>query len=474
MKVRGQGQSQVGSNKPPDLDVDEHSKLYSISLRDELPAAKYHLDQLNIGKKENSLAMLLGEPLMLNDEDVRRFFRLGHVISFMLHQTERIYALSLLRPHMFWLRGLFEGKLSDRAKDLSRQSILLNRLFPPVAYRPDFINDEKIAEIQVQGSTLGIHHALHQRFRGRDPMSPSVLSRIYATAIREYTGKDHPSVLFLAHAYGSRETAFFSKVLTRTHGIHADVLVIDKDCEPIGPHAYDLIFWKGCLDKLLQNKALTWVFTEFEGSERLHQIFVPALSCLRLSKMNLMLPFLSKTKHLFTNDIRDLLPHTRLITDEVAESLSKLSISKRRKLVVKYAGQDFSMNWGSKGVYMLGRSSKQDREILERATKDPMSSPWIVQDRIRSKFEIYFISPSSAIEHAKGLSARINPRYIQMFDGSLKFAGAIVLFSKSWKCHGAEENIIAPMLYVSDPSFRISCGSRHLKDARRQTSPTSH
>jgi hypothetical protein len=48
---------------------------------------------------------------------------------------------------------------------------------------------------------------------------------------------------------------------------------------------------------------------------------------------------------------------------------------------------------------------------------------------------------------AQGMATRINPRYILMPDGNMRYVSGIAWFSEDWKAHGGDNNVISPIVH---------------------------
>lgn len=407
-----------------------------------LAAIKDILDSIEIGVDSGSFDMILGSPFPMSPEEssllASHIGSLGHL----LHEAREVYKASQSDPSLFGIRDLLEGTFSEAAKAISREAISINQAYSPAILRADFIDFHSIAEIQTTPTGLAAHHAIDNLFRGREVFEPSAVSSTLAKAIRDYTGMDTPKVLFFVPFRAFNEMHFFSKVLTGAHGIPVDVISIQHQPRVVKPGEYDLIFWKGTVQDLIEERYLQPLIANLSQHPETHKLFVPELSCLKFSKAYLLLPFLPETSRRYSDKDRALIPGTRLITREVGDELAQMPISRRKNVVVKYIGQDLSLNWGSKGVFMLGSSRKELQEILELACRDPERSPWIAQERIRTRFDGAFLGEDDTLRHAYNLSARIGPHFVRSPNGQLLESGTTVMLSRDWKCHGNERNII--------------------------------
>lgn len=90
------------------------------------------------------------------------------------------------------------------------------------------------------------------------------------------------------------------------------------------------------------------------------------LVCVFEQKLAMALPFMPRTRHCFSDSVRQLFPYTTLILPEglLLEDGTRISIAgfcslpaHERQYVIKYGGMDPSRNWGSQGVFFADEQS---------------------------------------------------------------------------------------------------------------------
>lgn len=407
----------------------------SASTAEGLTKIRQEMDCANVGTRRNNLSMHLAAPFTATRDEIVRLNQHAGTIESLLSTTARVYRESITNPALHWLRDLFEAELPESVKQVSRQCVEFHSLRQPNVIRPDFINFEQIAEVAYQVNGLGLCHSLGNVCNGREAHHPSRLAQRFAEAIKTYTKKDSPLVCFFSPP-GTPATEAFAKVL-RACGVESRL----HSGEPLDE--YDLVFWRSLRNLVRDND------DDFIVRRGL-QTLVPTPTCLLGSKIYLALPFDNRTRHYYCDKVRRLIPETSLATEQTMNDLLAMSIRQRSNFIVKYAGQDGTQNWGSRNVFKLGNARSKDSALLKRACEDPHHSPWLVQARIRTKYEATCIdSDDSRLELQSGLSARITPRYVQMPSGSLQLAAGDVMFSKNWKCHGNVENWVTSIVNLN-------------------------
>ncbi len=421
------------------MQINKGKVMRQASISQEfLSQIRQEMDRSNVGINENDLSMHLAAPFTATDEEIAKLNLHGRTIETLLATTAKLYAKSINEPSLHWLRDLFEAELDEAVKVVSREGMKLQTLCQPNVVRPDFINFDKIAEVGYQVNGLGLCNSLGNILNGREPMCSTLLTKLFAESIKAYTDKASPLVSFFSPP-GTRATEAFTAGL-RDYGVEAK-LFDGEDLE-----IYDVVFWRS-LSNVVRDNSQTFLL------RRGNRNFVPALTCLPGSKIYQFLPFHEETRKFYPDTVRDLLPEASLVTEKTMWDLLAMSNRQRAQFVLKYAGQNGNLNWGARSVFKLGNASSIDGTLLRRACESPQRSPWLVQERIRSKYEVMCLDDDrNSLEVRRGLTARITPRYVQLPSGSLKLAASDVMFSTNWKCHGNINNWVTSIVNLNPPA----------------------
>lgn len=163
-------------------------------------------------------------------------------------------------------------------------------------------------------------------------------------------------------------------------------------------------------------------------------------------KATLVLPFWSKTRKFFNDELRNLFVFSSPIIDETLELENGLcsieEFSKRpqslRCYYLKYAGSDVSINWGSKAVTRLSNiGSEKCSSILKKCIDDGKKGKiWLLQKEHNEKKEVAFWNRNN--EQEKDL---FNEK-TSCFYGPFGLLGIVTSYRKHYKVHGQPETII--------------------------------
>ena len=138
---------------------------------------------------------------------------------------------------------------------------------------------------------------------------------------------------------------------------------------------------------------------------------------------------------------------TKRVVD--VDELPYLSTGERR-LVLKYAGGDVLYGCAGHAVYQLdgkrkGQYGAEDLMMRALIDWDSRGDPWLLQERLRSPFEITYFDDDKRELATESMRARIMPCY-SVFDGKSQLIAASALFNRSWKVHGNSQSVFCPMI----------------------------
>lgn len=311
----------------------------------------------------------------------------------------------------------------------------------PVFFRTDEMDFGKIAEIQCPGSHWGELELLYNYYKncfnlGQEP------AKIFVNQLKRYLNKSLPTVLYLTDNSSAPAGVryFISKTRPDIKYWGIDSMVEAKSCDFIRTHSFF-----GLCGENYHKLRLTSVGDSVEYDYPPYILFD--------QKATLALPFWSKTKEAFSDDIRDLIIYsTPLLTDlielENGEILSIEEFSKKpqskRKYYLKYAGSDVTKNWGSRGVYRLSNESSIGCEtLLKKCLKaSEQGNIWMIQKEISNKENISYYDKDGTVKIDKR-----NVKY-STFYGPMEVIGILGYYRKHFKVHGQNDTILS--LIVSD------------------------
>src|SRR6516165_7606466 len=126
-------------------------------------------------------------------------------------------------------------------------------------------------------------------------------------------------------------------------------------------------------------------------------------------KVQMCLPFWAITRRFYSDSVRELFPHTTLVTAQgiALEDGEEVSIAqfctlprRRREYFLKYGGPDMSRNWGAMAVYNLAKLSQRAcLELLERVVSEP--GHWIMQRACTQSCEVDYLERDLTLARLK-------------------------------------------------------------------------
>jgi hypothetical protein len=168
-------------------------------------------------------------------------------------------------------------------------------------------------------------------------------------------------------------------------------------------------------------------------------------------KATLVLPFWSMTREGFADDIRDLFPFTTPLLPAgielpdgrciPIEAFSRWSRS-QRSYYLKYAGADWTLNYGSKAVYRLSNMrSDACLDLLRQCLSGyERGHIWLLQQEETQDDEIEYLTRDGAV-HTERLRANFGGFY-----GPGGCLGVLAMHSRHYKVHGHEDTVISYVL----------------------------
>ena len=211
------------------------------------------------------------------------------------------------------------------------------------------------------------------------------------------------------------------------------------------PPLEDLVSYQGA-DELIE--------AHFRGELAIE----PSLSLLYDQKIAVVFPFDPRLRDEYPDEVRTLFPESYLVQDEITpcfdgqelswDQIIKLS-RKQRQFIVKFAGASKGVRAGGKAVYNLSDCNLQQAEqIISQALADwrEYHRPWLIQRRVKKKFDVTFLDPATQEIVTKPYYAMFRPMYLFPGDGQEpRIIDHCALFRAEWKVHGSSDAVNLPV-----------------------------
>ena len=306
----------------------------------------------------------------------------------------------------------------------------------PVFFRTDEMQFGKIAEIQCPGSHWGELELLYRFFKRMGSTStltaPSVL---FTKQLKEYLGDIQPIVHYLVdNASAPTGVRYFiskTRPTIKYWGIDSGVSLLD--CNFIRSHS----FFGLCAENYFKIRLK-------ESQPTFKYDFPPYV--LFDQKATLVLPFWSKTRKFFNDEIRNLIIYSTPLLSETIELENGENVTIRdfsnrlpsqRAYYLKYAGSDVSMNWGSRTVYRLSNETAQSCEkLLQKCLNGAQNGQsWLLQKEVVSKCEPEYWDRTGSKKVEK-----MHVKY-SAFYGPFDLIGMSSYYRKHFKVHGQNDTV---------------------------------
>lgn len=308
----------------------------------------------------------------------------------------------------------------------------------PVFFRTDEMQFGKIAEIQCPGSHWGELELLYRYFTRACNLSVATApSALFTKQLKQYLGGIQPIVCYLTDNSSAPTGVkyFINKTRPDIKYWGIDSGVCSLDCNFIRTHS----FFGLCADNYFRIRLR-------ESQPTFKYDFPPYV--LFDQKATLVLPFWSKTRGFFTDEIRDLIMFsTPLLSETIelegGECVTIKDFSSRppsqRAYYLKYAGSDVSKNWGSRAVYRLrNMTSKRCEELLQTCLNCAQNGQiWLLQKELDSKCEIEYLDRTD--------TRRVGNKHVKYsaFYGPFGLIGMSSYYRDHYKVHGQYDTIVS-------------------------------
>jgi hypothetical protein len=168
-------------------------------------------------------------------------------------------------------------------------------------------------------------------------------------------------------------------------------------------------------------------------------------------KATLVLPFWSHTRRYFSDDVRNLflfstplLPTGIELADGRCVTIDDFSSwpRARRSYYLKYAGADWTLNWGSRAVYRLSNMrSDACRDFLQQCLSQyERGHIWLLQQEETQDDEVTYLTRDDSL-HTDRLRAKFGGFY-----GPAGCLGVLAMHGRHNKVHGGSETVLSYVL----------------------------
>jgi hypothetical protein len=316
----------------------------------------------------------------------------------------------------------------------------LSKIHTPVFFRTDQAADGTVLEVQCPGSLWGVHEILREFYAEsgfESAASATSLSSGFLKSIQRRLAEPpviHHLLDNSSHPAGERFFIQRARCGARYFGFDN---VRPQECNFVRSHDFPTL--------LVENFAAERIHRLVEGSS----VYDLPPIALFDQKLLLSFPFADETRDYFSDEMREMFPHTSVLTDRglrlpsgewvTVKQFADLPRS-ARSYFLKYAGSDVSRNWGSRAVFHLGKMSgatceatlKKALELFDRGER------WIIQKETGRREDISFYSRERQVVMSSGTHSKHSVFYGP--DGPL---GMLNMFEQFYKVHGSTETITA-------------------------------
>lgn len=325
----------------------------------------------------------------------------------------------------------------------------------PVFFRTDEIGLGKIVEIQCPGSLWGELQLLYNFYNKEGFKTPTESpAKEFSNQLVKYLDlysikTDKPSVQYLIdNASAPAGVRYFiteTSPYIRYWGIDPSIQKADE-CEFIRTHSFFGLCGENYFNERVEHLK-DGIPNRNNSVCKFKYDFPPYV--LFDQKATLVLPFWSKTRNYFSDEVRNLFLYSSPIIDEILEledgSCTIEEFAKRpqsrRRYYLKYAGSDVSINWGSKAVTRLSNIGYEKcLLILKKCIADGKQGKiWLIQKECIEQKEMSFWKKDGSL--GEDLFNTKN----SCFYGPFGMLGIVSSYRKHYKVHGQPETVIGIM-----------------------------
>lgn len=311
----------------------------------------------------------------------------------------------------------------------------------PRFFRTDQPMIDKVSEIQCPGSGWGEHALLADFYSDRGIHIDAVdrLPRAFADELDALLGGQARVHHLLDNASSLRSNLYFVNAVRRCSDhrfLGFDRGLAGQDCNFVRTHLFSEVATENFARP---RRRLA------EGGGLLYDY--PLVAIFEMKAL-LALPFAQATCDAFTDEVRELFPHTTLIGIDGSIELPGREVltapqfaglpRSRRQFFIKYAGADPSMNWGSRAVYNAADFTRARLQRLLTQIVDAQSSgggPWILQEGVSQACDVEYPDITGTSEHLHGYQK------LSVFHGPTGVLGAYRMVRRTKKVHGQADTV---------------------------------
>lgn len=208
------------------------------------------------------------------------------------------------------------------------------------------------------------------------------------------------------------------------------------------------IFWGQLAQKVMFNN----YYDLFQKVKEKQLEIYPEPNLLHEQKIASALVWDNEYSNYFSDEEKNLFPRSYIIKDskKMLFEANQLSLDdilglsqKKRLFIVKYAGLDLNLNWGSRGVYSLKQMSRKAAgDVIKRALKayKKYKEPWIIQPDVSVKEEVQYFDIKDYSVKKDNFYKLYRPYFYYLPDqDEVEIIDIAVLFRKYLKVHGKED-----------------------------------
>jgi len=312
-------------------------------------------------------------------------------------------------------------------------------LRPPLFFRTDQADDGTVLEVQCPGSLWGVHEILRDYYLASGHAAaaciPSLADDFTAQLVSALGAPPVVHHLMDNASHPAGERYLIQRLRPKVAYFGYDVGIRPQDCNLVRAHDFPSL--------LVENFATERLGRLGDGCN----VYDLPPAAIFDQKLLIALPFWNLTRGHFDDEVRQLFPHTTVLTPdglclEGGEriSLEQFSALPRslRDSYLKYAGTDVSRNWGSRAVWHLGKLSHEAcLSFLNKALAGfDAGERWIVQHAHGGRRDALYLTRDDGLASLVGAHTKHST-----FFGPNGPLGVLTMAESFHKVHGSAETV---------------------------------
>ena len=398
----------------------------------------------------------------------------GNVLAGLFKKINSLYKAAIKKNQTDLLCLLESGFLHrEKAKMLHRELFLDGRENMPLIFRGDTPDLNQFVEFHAGFLGLGLLYAyrdaIEKYWEGAGLFNRSRMD-LFNTIIKNALLSNSREVVFLKRPWRDQEISYFIKKIFSGESINMKkfcFLLFENNgipnlqfkqlyTTPIDFYMIRIINKRRFnLDLFIQKFLFNRSYGVMKRSDRKKIVIEPPPNLLYEQKIPMAIVRDEKYRDFFTNEERNLFPETHVIKRDAAlhfngrnYSLSDIIDIPRgkRDFIVKYAGLDPWLNWGSRSVYRLKMISKKQVETLFSSAAlsyERFKEPWIIQNDISCKENINYFDIHSLSVKSGEVYKLYRPYFIYRPDKNcIDVLDIFAFFRNNFKVHAGENSVM--------------------------------